>query len=198
MKFSELPGYLQHELKHGRFENMVSAMEPFANFACEDGNNEIYSLLSQISNTCNNTPEDINKVEEEISALSVTIKNFNLCNISPEYFYKRIDTFTSRSNSSNLAIMMKESIIREMFLKILKVRYNMVRNYMKEFYVKDIKGNGFTVLADYDNHLRLIENNISAGQIIYVDFRKVDNDLLRKNLKLPMSLKDLDDSLKGF
>jgi hypothetical protein len=93
---------------------------------------------------------------------------------------------------------MKGSIIREMLLKILRVRYNMAKNYMKEFYVKDIQKNGFTVLADYDNYLRLIENNISAEQIIYIDFRNVKDDSLRKNLRLPMNLRDLDDAANGF
>ncbi|MDP6625690.1 MAG: hypothetical protein QGG87_04455, partial [Nitrospinota bacterium] len=58
--------------------------------------------------------------------------------------------------------------------------------------------NGFTVLADYDNYLRLIENNISAEQIIYIDFRNVKDDSLRKNLRLPMNLRDLDDAANGF
>lgn len=195
MKFKELPLYLEHELKNNRIENMRSALAPFIRFTQEEGKQGICGLLENLqtilSKKENIKSEDIVK---DIQQLNELLPLSGLADSSPNIFYRETEVYYRANREKNTYFaMMINSLFSEILLKIIKKRYGLLRSYSKQYFVKDIKENGFVVITNHDNCIIMLENGIPPEQIVSIDFCKVNRQDLKKDLRLPIKIKDLEE-----
>lgn len=196
MKFKELSLYLEHELENNRIENMRNALAPFIRFAQEEGKQKVCGILENLQ-TIISKKENIKKEDiiKNIQQLNEILVLSGLADSSPNVFYREIEAYYRAAMGKNtcFAMMMNNSLFSEILLKIIKKRYGLLRSYSKQYFVKDIKENGFVVITNHDNCVILLENGIPPEQIVSIDFCKVNRQDLKKDLRLPIKIKDLEE-----
>ena len=193
MKFSELPPYLEHELLYKRFENMRSAISPFVQYVKESNYKDISICLDRLLERI--TKQDTENIMNETQILSAKIIMVGLNEIEPDFLYKSIEIFTLNSlyPQKYVAIMIENTIIHDVLLKILKMKYQLKKSYFRNYFVKDILDDQYYILTDYSNCLLLLRHEFLPERIIYIDFRKINNNMLKKNLLLPFKISELKD-----
>ena len=135
-------------------------------------------------------------LDEMIDALRIGVTKSNLGSFEPGFLSQKLDVFTSLQPEKTellFCLMIKNALIRDVLVQILKAKCRLVRDYSREYRVKDlIKHEKSIIIAGYEFANSLTDNGCPAKNIVYMDFRQIDDYGFRKKLIFPFLIEDLD------
>ena len=202
MKFADLSLRINHDIGGGREDQigkLLADLTPFIQFCTDGGYGRLNDLLVKISRELGKGPWDSefkSNLCEMLNTLSIEVARSDLGNFEPGFLSQRLDVFTSLQPEKTallLCLMLKNDLIRAVLVRILKEKYQFVRNYSREYRIKDlIKHRESVIIADYGFAHSLIDNGCPAERIVYMDFRHIADCRFQKKLIYPFLIEDLD------
>lgn len=176
MRLSEIPDFLEHELKYSRFDGMRAALQPFLESERNSVLKNVLTTMFELSEELNNAP-DTAPLKEMINKLQSAILDSNMGDFEPDLLHKSIEVYNF--NNQKVAFLFKEAAIEQSLIKVMRLFYPLQKSYFQEYYLKDIfEGNMLAITDNKSLLLRLSDSNASGDRLIPFDLGKIESSLM--------------------